>query len=172
MEWGEATNRQAMLAARRARNENQRRLILAMFVKPKMVLSIDELAFQTKLQREHVAKRLNDCPWFQPHKTWGARKGHHQLSEAGRLARRQGLHLQEVKPAPPRPAAPRRAKIAKAIAETGKPSPYWKPDGLGADYIPNEEQIQAAIAEVQATWNDEERWKRRTSLAEPLGSLE
>lgn len=162
------TNRQVLLAEQRATNENQRRLILGCFTKPRMVLSIDQIAFQTKLQRAHVAKRLNDSPWFAPQRVWGMRQGHHAMTAVGRQARRKGLHLQEVLPRRIRPLTPKRVAIQGA-AET---NPNWHQPDSFCEYIPNEEQIQAAIAEIQATWDDEERWKRRTSLAEPLGSLE
>lgn len=85
----EQTNRQVLLAEQRATNENQRRLILGCFTKPRMVLSTDQIAFQTKLQRLHVAKRLYDSPWFAPHKAWGMRQGRHQLTFEGIQARRK-----------------------------------------------------------------------------------
>ena len=160
----EQTNRQIMLAEQRAKNENQRRLILGCFTKPRMFLSIDEIAFQTKIQRLAVIKRLNDCPWFASYRSWGMRTGHHQMTAVGREARRKGLHLQIVLPRPIRPVTEKRAAM-----QQGPPNPNWHQPDSNTDYIPNEEQIQAAIAEIQATWDDEERWKRRTSLAEPLG---
>lgn len=161
------TNRQIMLTIKRARAENQRRVILGIFA-PRQVLSIDEITFQTKLQRHDVISRLGGSPWFSPEKGWGQRRGFYRLSAAGVHARRQGLHLQQVVPKPPREITPKLA----AIQEQREPNPNWHQPDSFCEYIPNEEQIAAAIAEVQATWDDEERWKRRTSLAEPLGSLE
>lgn len=164
------TNKHVMLSKQRAKAENERRLILGLFTAGK-IWSIDEIAFQTKLPRAVVKKRANDSAWFSPPNIAGGRRGRYQLTAAGIGARRRGLHLQRVYVSPPRVLTPRRAAIVAVAAKT--PSTHFQctPD-VKADYVPNEEQIAAAIAEIQATWDDEERWKRRTSLAEPLGSLE
>lgn len=169
----EQTSRQRMLAEQRAKNENQRRLILSIFDKAKLVLSIDEVAFRTKLPRQAAAKRLRDCAWFASHRGWGAKLGHYELTAAGKKARRQGLHEQRVEPKPPRPLSAKRAYIFQHLRTEPAPSswPGHVVDAF-AEYIPTEEELQAAIAEVQATWDDEDRYSRRTVHAEPLGSLD
>lgn len=161
------TEKQTSLSKQRAQAENQRRLMLGIFTAGK-IWSIDEIAFQTKLPRAVVKKRANDCPWFGPPSIPGRLRGRYKLTAAGVGAKRRGLHLERVIAKLPREPSPQRAAIVAKV----EPNPNWHQPDSNCEYIPNEEQIAAAIAEVQATWDDEERWKRRTSLAEPLGSLE